>query len=71
MEVTKKGNHYDNRKRAVYMLRQELAATPRTLEYLRLRALMEFGFSQKFVEEFIELHKGAMTEKDGLFSWKA
>ncbi|MCP4648877.1 MAG: hypothetical protein GY853_02180 [PVC group bacterium] len=68
---SKKGNHYDNRKRATFMLRQELAAAPRTMEYLRLKVLMEFGFSQRFVEEFIELHKNALKYKDGVFKWKA
>ena len=66
-----KGNYYDSKKRAAFMIKQEIAAKPRTLEYLRLKVLMEFGFGQKFVMEVIELQGGLIIEKNGVFSWKA
>lgn len=69
--TNKKGSHYDNRKRAVLMLRQELASTPRTMEHLRLKVLMDFGFSERFINEFLELHEYALTYEDGFFKWKA
>ena len=68
---SKSRSHYDNRKRATLMLRQEIASKPQTIEDLRLKVLMEYGFGLKFVEEFLELHKNAIKYKDGFFEWKA
>ena len=53
------------------MLRQFIASKPQTIEDLRLKVLMEYGFGLKFVEEFLELHKNAIKYKDGFFEWKA
>lgn len=64
-------SHYDNVKRATFMLRQELAARPMTVEDMHLKVRTEFGFGRRFVEEFLELHINALSEDGGLFSWKA
>ena len=64
-------SHYENKKRATFMLRQELAAKPMTVEEMRLKVLTEFGFGAKFVLEFLELHANAISEEGGVFSWKA
>lgn len=53
------------------MLRQELASSPRTYEHLRLKVLLEFGFTAKFVNEFLEVHKEAIVNEGGYFKWKA
>jgi hypothetical protein len=63
--------HYDNKKRATFMLRQELAAKPMSVEEMHLKVLTEFGFGRKFVMEFLELHMGALSEEGGVFTWKA
>lgn len=64
-------SYYDNKKRATLMLRQMIAAKPRTFEELHLIVLKEFGFGRGFVEEFLDVHKNAIKNKDGFFIWKA
>ena len=64
-------NFYNNKKRAVLMLKQHLAAKPRTVEDLHRLVLNEFGFGLKFVMTFLDLHKDAIKQKNGFYEWKA
>ena len=63
-------SYYNDKKRATLMLRQLLAARQRTVEDLHMAVLTEFGFGRKFVMEFLDLHKNALKEKNGLYKWK-
>ena len=61
--------YYNDRKRATAMLRQHLAANPRTFEELHLLVLNEFGFGKKFVNDFLELYGDKIVNVDGVFKW--
>ena len=63
--------HYDNKKRAFIMLRQNLAASPQTIEDMHRKVALEFGFGRKFVLEFLELHEGAIVQVGDAYEWKA
>ena len=65
------GTHYDNRRRATIMLRQELASKPCSVEDLTRLVMNQFGFSKKFVLDFLEAHSAAIKDVDGMFEWKA
>ena len=64
-------SHYDNKKRATLMLRQLISSKPMTVEEMHLKVLTEFGFGRKFIMEFLDVHKEAIKNVDGVFTWKA
>lgn len=65
-------NYYDNRKIASQKLRQLLASKPVTIEEMVRFVDIEFGFSKKFVHDWIEKYFDMLEEDKltGKYRWK-
>jgi len=63
-------NYYDKRKLASSDLRQLTASKATSVEEMIRFVDVRFGFTKRFVFDWLEKYVDALEENDGLYKWK-
>lgn len=61
---------YTRKQRATNMLKKVLAVRPVTMIEMRMLLLENFGLSNRFLKNFLEIYENNIEKTNGVYKWK-